>query len=341
MKKNHLIFPLLAVLSVGVLAACGAPSNEPSLPESDTGNSETESLPESEPAKDPVTIQLWTTLSYQTQIENMIESFKEVAPHVTVVNTKVSGSYDDLKTQVIQGFPTDNYPDLALAYPDHVADYLDYNKAANMESYMNDPKIGWTAESKDDVIENYLVEGQSYSVEGTYSLPFCKSTEAMYYNASVLVGLNLSTIDPTINGGDALTEAYLNNLTWEELFNKLCPAIIAYNKTLDAKSKILNEAEDGKWAVVGYDSDDNLFITLAEQYGFDYTSIDSATGKGQANWNTPEMKNLMKQFFFWKLCGIFCLYAERRLLLGEKTGAAPQRGDVCAAHAQNAQHLHF
>ena len=293
MKKNHLIFPLLAVLAVGALASCGGnPNPTPSESESPV---ESESTPESEPVeKDPVEITIWTTLSYQTQIENMITSFKEVAPHVTVTNVKVSGNYDDLKAQTIQGFPTDNYPDLVLAYPDHVADYLDYGKAANMEPYMNDPTIGWTAESKDDVIENYLVEGESYTVSGTYSLPFCKSTEAMFYNADVLVGLNLSSIDPTINNGDALTEAYLNNLTWEELFNKLCPAILTYNDKLDAKSKILNQAEDGKWAVLGYDSDDNLFITLAEQYGYAYTSIDSATGKGSANWNTPEMKNLMK-----------------------------------------------
>ena len=273
MKKNHLILPLLSVLAVGALTGCAG---------GQTGD------------KDAVTITLWTTLSYQTQLEAYKASFEEKYPHITVENVKVSGSYDDLKTNTINGFPTDNYPDLVLAYPDHVADYLDYAKAADITSYMEDPQIGWSRADRADFIENYITEGQSYSVKGTYSLPFCKSTEAMYYNASVLVGLNLSTIDPTINGGQPLTASYIENLTWEELFTKLCPAILTYNEQAGEKDKILKQAEDGKWAVVGYDSDDNLFITLAEQYGLPYTSVDTTTGKGSADWNTPEMRSLLK-----------------------------------------------
>lgn len=292
MINKKLILSLLPILAIGALASCaGKPG-----PESDV-----DSVPESQPdsesnAVEKTNISIWTTLSYQTQLENMIASFEEANPNIHVENVKVSGSYDDLKSQTIQGFPTDNYPDIVLAYPDHVADYLDYNKAANMESYMNNETYGWTEDEIDDIVPSFLSEGSDYSVPGVYSLPFCKSTEAMFYNASVLVGLNLSTVDPTINNGNALTEDYLNNLTWDELFDKLCPAILEYNEGLDEKAKILNQTEDGNWAVIGYDSDDNLFITLAEQYGFAYTEIDETTGKGKALWNTPEMKALLKKF---------------------------------------------
>ena len=50
------------------------------------------------------------------------------------------------------------------------------------------------------------------------------------------------------------------------------------------------------WAWVGYDSDDNLFITLAEQYGYGYTGINKEDGSGQILFNNDGMKGLMKKF---------------------------------------------
>lgn len=308
MTFKKLILSLIPVLAVGALVGCGqtnesidstsSESPETSETESVETPSETESEDtpsESETPVEKTKITLWTTLSYQTQIENMVATFEAANESIEVENVKVSGGYDDLKEQTIAGFPTDNYPDLVLAYPDHVADYLDYNKAADITPYMEHPDYGWTEDDFDDVVPNFLSEGQSYSVEGTYSLPFCKSTEGMFYNADILIGLNLAAVDSTINNGKPLTAAYINSLTWDELFNKLCPALIEYNEKADAKAKIL-DTSGNDWAVVGYDSDDNLFITLAEQYGLPYTDIVETTGKGQALWNTPEMKDLMRTF---------------------------------------------
>lgn len=320
MTFKKLILSLIPVLAVGALVGCGRPNGPESEATSseDSPTTETESVETPTESEGPVEsetesvetpsetesvetptektkITLWTTLSYQTQIENMIATFEEANKDIEVENVKVSGGYDDLKEQTIAGFPTDNYPDLVLAYPDHVADYLDYNKAADITPYMTHPDYGWTDEEMEDVVPNFLAEGQSYSIEGTFSLPFCKSTEGMFYNADVLIGLNLSGVDATINGGKPLTANYFDNLTWDELFNKLCPALITYNEQADAKSKIL-DTSGNDWAVIGYDSDDNLFITLAEQYGLPYTDIVEATGKGQALWNTPEMKDLMRTF---------------------------------------------
>lgn len=292
------------------LGACGPTTSEsteqtsttPTPSESSTSEPTSSETPEHLdknviPADKAVQIDVWHTFNdeYTNTIKGIIEKFKDVEPNVTVNLVKQTGSYDQLKDKVVKGFSADNYPDLTIAYPDHVAEYIDYGKSVNLDSFMDNPVYGWTSAEKKDVITNYLDEGQSYSIEGTYSLPFAKSTEAMFYNADVLIGLNLKTEDPTINGGNALDEAYLNDLTWEELFNKLCPAIISYNEKLAADQKILKN-DLPHHAVVGYDSDDNLFITLAEQYGYNYTEIDKATGKGKVLFNNPEMKALMKTF---------------------------------------------
>lgn len=276
MKKRLLAIGVLA-LSVAGLAGCqqGGKTDTPV-----DGGIITE----------PTTIYLWTTAGddSQTILNRWVEEFKEVEPNVTVVNVKQSGGYDDLENMIITGFTGNNYPDIAYCYPDHVADYIDYGKAVRLDDFINDPVYGW--DEKDDFVPAYLAEGEEYTVEGTWSLPFSKSTEAMFYNEDVLIGLDLSSVDSSINGGNPINHEYLNNLTWEELFGKLCPAILKY----DEKENIIEPCDDGVTRVFGYDSDDNLFITLAHQYGLPYTSVKN--GKGSVDFNTPEMKEIMTTF---------------------------------------------
>ncbi len=313
MKINRLLLVLPAVLVLGV-TACGnrgetTSSIDTTTSETEQTTSSTESGGQTSSSEqeytpiitEPVTIDFWSTFSYTTQLDNIISAFNELEPNITVNNVKQSGGYDDLKTKTIQGFPTNNYPDIVVAYPDHVAEYLDYNKAVDMTPYIDNATYGWTAEDKADVLPSFQTEGTQYSIPGTYSLPLAKSTEAMFYNEDVLIGLDLSSVDSTINNGSPLTASYINSLTWEELFNKLCPAIVAYDAALPEGEKIIKVGTgDGETAtyhaVMGYDSDDNLFITLAEQYGYDYTAIDPVTGVGQILFNNDDMKGLMKVF---------------------------------------------
>ena len=280
------------------------PSSEvqPSEPSSEETSSEVPPVSSQEPVghpyiTEPTEIEIWATFNdtYGSVLKAFIERFKELEPNVTVTYTKKSGSYDDLRESILTGFPANNYPDVAVCYPDHVAEYIEYNKVAKMDKYIDNADYGWTQDDKDDIIPLYLDEVTSYSVPGTWSLPFAKSSEAMFYNASALINLNLSSVDATINDGNPLTEEYLANLTWEELFNKLCPALIAYNNSLPAEEKFLLDDQEYH-GVFGYDSDDNLFITLSEQYGYPYTSLDQVTGVASVDFNNSGMKNLMKTF---------------------------------------------
>ena len=145
-------------------------------------------------------------------------------------------------------------------------------------------------EEKADIVSEYLAEGQKYVIDGTYSVPFSKSTEAMFYNRDLL-GKSI----PGINGGNGLTEDYFNNLTWEELFDNFCPKFIEWNDAQPEGAKLL-KSDQAYHAVFAYDSDDNLFITLGEQYGIPYTGIDKTTGKGQALFNNAEYKALLKKW---------------------------------------------
>ena len=279
MKKTRL--SIVAVSALLVLTGCGN-TTAPSAVEGEHY------------IKEPTKITIWTTFNdtYKAIIDNAIEEFKTLEPNVEIENIKQQGSYDDLKKMVVDGFAVDNYPDMVAAYPDSVADFINNAKALDIEPYMTDKDFGWTQDDIADIPEAYLEAGQKYSIPGTYSLPASKSTEAMYYNQDILIGLDLSSIDATINGGNPLNDAYLKNLTWEELFEHLVPALDTYNQT----TQIIDSTTYEDWAWVGYDSDDNLFITLAEQYGYGYTAINQTTGKGEILFNNQGMKDLMTKF---------------------------------------------
>ena len=293
----------LAVLPFLLLASCSTAktsannNGSASSSESDTASS-SPSSPSSEYTpiiREPTEITLWsiTGKNNQAQLQNYIDEFMKLEPNVKVNNVIQTGmNYNGLADTVIKGFTANNYPDIVQAYPDAVAQFIEYNKAVKLDDYINNETYGWSAEDKSDIISTFLEEGENYSIAGTYSLPYCKSTEALYYNEDVLLGLNLSSIDATINNGKPLSASYLNNLTWEEFFDKLCPAIVSYNDSLPEDSKIIKT--NGTYsAVLGYDSDDNLFITLAEQYGIGYTSLD-ASGSGVYNFGIGEDKTKME-----------------------------------------------
>ena len=232
---------------------------------------------------------------YNDSLKNIIEDFKNVEPNIKVnlSNPLGSGNYANLENIVVAGFFKEKYPDIVQCYPDNVVKYISRGYAVNIDKYLENQSYGLTDDDKNDYIKSFLEEGKQYTTSGTFSLPFCKSTELMYYNADALLGVDLSSIDSAINNGEPLNESYLDNLTWEELFNKLCPALKIYNDSLSASEKILVIDEQNDSAFFTYDSDENFFITLSDQYGYGYTSINEQ-GKGSIDFDNPGMKSCMK-----------------------------------------------
>ena len=278
MNKRSIILPLLAFLLIGC-------QNNNGVSLTSENGQESKGI-----IKEDVTIEFLclTDNHYQKELTRMIEEFKSVEEKVTVnlINPPAAGNYNVLEKIVISGFFKEDYPDIVQCYPDNVVKYIDRGYAINLNDYLNNSVYGLN-EEREDYINTFLEEGSHYSKNGVYSLPFCKSTELLYYNADVLLNLDLSSIDGSINGGQKLTEDYFNNLTWEELFGKLCPAIKAYN----AVNNIYDDSNDS--GIFTYDSDENFFITLANQYGYGYTSVNEQ-GHGSVDFNNDEMKELVK-----------------------------------------------
>lgn len=175
-------------------------------------------------------------------LDKKVEEFNKTSDYeVKIVNP---GDYDPLKEKIKADLKVGNQPAIAYCYPDHVAEYL----SGSYKNKVIDLQSRFIANDKDfsniNFIESYYNEGKIFEEGKLYTLPFVKSTEAVFVNMEILKAakVELSELE-----------------TWEGLFAKdgALDKIKAYNKDL---------------IPLGVDSSDNLFITLCEQYGLPYTA---------------------------------------------------------------------
>lgn len=226
--------------------------------------------PEAFDTETPVTIEFWHTMSadkIQPTLEEAISEFKLLYPNVTIEHEQIGG-YDDVRDQINKNMGTGDYPTMAYCYPDHVALYNEAGITVALDNLISNEKYGLggsdivfkdIAPKKEDYVSSFYAEGSKFEDGLTYIMPFLKSTEALYYNKTFFDENKLTV--PT---------------TWPELW-ETCAKI----KEIDKNATPL-----------GYDSESNLFITLAEAYGYEYTKAEG----DYFYFNNEGMRNLMKEF---------------------------------------------
>ena len=249
----------------------------------------------------PITIKFWHTFG-QTVVDGLkskINDFKRLVKEndgVDVdVDLKYQGGYDDIAKLIADGYAVFNSPTMAVAYPDNVSDYLDIGKSANQEFVVNLDKfissdtVGFGKEKwlgdeydEEDFVEDFYAEGSQYSVEGTYSLPFLKSTEIMFYNMDLLIEV-MKGFKPDLNNSETLIKDYMSKISWDE-FMELCAYAQDY---INANRDTFGDSfEVPMW----YDSDANYIITKMFQNKVPYSSI-GAVGKGKIDFESGEAFN--------------------------------------------------
>ena len=232
-------------------------------------------------------IKFWHTFG-QTVVDGLkskIADFKKLVKENDGVDVEIEmkyqGGYDDIAKLISDGFAVKNSPTIAVAYPDNVADYIEVGKSAgvdfvvNLDQFIKSSEVGFGKESwlgdkygEEDFIEDFFKEGSAYTLDGTYSLPFLKSTEIMFYNMDLLVEV-MKDYKPEFASSKTKIKEYMARISWTD-FMDLCAQIKANMK------KYSNMLEVPMW----YDSDANYIITKMFQNDVPYTSIDSA-GKGK------------------------------------------------------------
>ena len=240
----------------------------------------------------------------QAVLERGIEEFNKMYPNITIEHSSYGGWGDIaglINTEIIGG----NQPNIAYCYPDHVAQYnmawatvtLDELIASQITVTRDDGTtevLGLTQDQIDDLkAGGFYDEGMVYGDGLMYTMPMSKSTEVLYYNKTYFEANGISV--PT---------------TWEEM---------------EAVCKKLKEL-DPNCTPLGYDSEDNMFITMCEQYGYDYTS---ATGDEHFLFNNDNNKAFAKRFRQWYQAG----YITTEALYGAYTSGLFTELDASINHS--------
>ena len=310
--KNKKIFATLLLLPLlGGLVSCNS-----DLSSEGSGNGSQNSGGGNSSMVDPadgLPIYFWHTSgqTVTTELENIIEDFEALVlenegKKINII-LQYQGSYDDQLQKITTAFSTGDQPTLAIAYPDHVAEYLSLEDTPgqyvqDLSEYIDDPEIGFGKEewigdgAATDFVEAFYDEGSGYAKEGIYSLPIMKSTEVMYYNATVVVPLAMEYNEELTT--ESRVQKWLDSLSWDE-FMDFC-RYIRDQGGLDGL----------EWPCF-YDSDSNLYITQSMQKEIPFLSY-KADGKGSVDFNNDQAKSMVRE--------LKALYDEKLLCTKGTTG---------------------
>ena len=189
--------------------------------------------------------------------------------------------------------------------------------------------LGMTQAQLDDFIQGYYAEGAVYDAAGTmYTLPMSKSTEALYYNKTffeVCQKIYASDVMLDMKGNPVPVYDYEKDDKGEYKLdkdgNKIIktdaegkPVILAetqpnpnkgnenYNiavpTTWDEMEVVCQKikAIDPDCIPLGYDSEANWFITMTEQLGSGYTTLDE---DNYFEFDNAENRAFVKRFHEW------------------------------------------
>ena len=297
--KRLIAVLMLAVMLVGLLAGCNATTNTPG-----GAGKNNFTVPAGGYDGSAVTIKFAHTMGAKLQevLNYHIGEFNKLYPNITIEHSSYGG-WGDIAGLINTEIMGDNQPNIAYCYPDHVASYNMSKSVVILDSLINSTEtikradgstetLGLTPDQINDFIAGFYNEGKQFGDGMMYTMPMSKSTEVLYYNKTFFAANNLEVPK-----------------TWEEM-EKVCEQIL----------KI-----DPKCIPLGYDSEDNWFITMCEQYGYDYTS---ATGE-HYTFNNDNNKAFVKMIREWYQKG----YVTTEALYGSYTSGLFTELDKSVSHS--------
>ena len=243
-----------------------------------------------------VVINFWHTFgqkpeaALKSKIADFVEKVKKQEGVDVEVVLSYQGGYKDMPSKVTTGIATGESPTIAIAYADHVADYLALEGeepgkyVVNFDKFLKDSAVTFGTEAdygdtmpESDMVKSYLDEGRSLQREGTYLIPLMKSTEIMTYNLDAAkAAMAYAYPDVPVDR----VQEFMKTITWEQLLN-IARAAVEHKDTISSKLEY----------PIYYDSDSNLFITELYQNDIGYSSI-GTDGKGRVDFE--ESANLTK-----------------------------------------------
>ena len=236
------------------------------------------------------TVTFWHTFgqiplaALQSKVDKFVQLVKQNEGIDVKVDLVYQGGYNDMPKKVISGLAIGDSPSIAVAYPDHVADYFSEEESegkyvVNLDRFIDDASLTFGTDSylgdnmsEKDIVKSYMEEGRSFARDGTYLMPYMKSTEIMIYNLDACTKA-MSYAHPEVPEGKV--KEYMQTVTWDDL-------LVIAKAALDHKEEVSSTMD----YPIYYDSDSNLFITELYQNGIGYSSIGD-NKKGRIDFEEP------------------------------------------------------
>lgn len=287
--KSKILMPtlLLGALAIGTISACGEPE-----------------VPDPDPSGEKTKVVFWTNIwdpadeptGEATMMDAIVKAFEDKYPNIDV-EYEQSGQYATINETIQTNLNNiNNLPNMAVCYPDYVVNYLQSGKVLKMDSFMNSTEYGFGHDANkngatesdtvaSDMNEAFLKEGQQYSVEGTFSLPWYKNSEALFYNYDVLDDIfGAGNYEDKLTNWEGIIELAremmkVDNLqtAWSHWSDEANGYVIDNHKVYWKGEDIPTDgsAPNNYATPISYDSIDNLFITFAEMMDVPYTAGDT------------------------------------------------------------------
>ncbi len=205
-KRTILNWVLVLSLVAAFLTACGAtpepttaPEAEPTTAPEVAPTEAAEPTAEPEAALDdvsqieftePVELEFWHTKtgSQEELLNGIVADFNATNEYgITVVPTSIEGSYDQIFKDTVAGLAVGEIPDLVVAYPSMVAEYMEAEAPLALDPYVASQKYGLTEEEFNDYFPVYI-EDNTYPAYDNQMLswPFHKSMVVLFASKTLL-----------------------------------------------------------------------------------------------------------------------------------------------------------
>jgi multiple sugar transport system substrate-binding protein len=227
----------------------------------------------SELPDEQITVTFWHVYgqSKEALLLEYIAEFEEMYPNVTI-DASSQGDYDSLRNKTGLAITSGIAPTMVVAYPDHVAGYLNSKAVIPLDDFIYDETWGLRDQEGEiglgDFVSSYVNENRQYIGGYMYSLPYSKSTEMMVFNK-------------TIFEANGLTVPTDRAVSFEELE--------------DYADVLVGDGANQCEYLINYDSPANFFINNVRMWDGGYTNIAGEILVDNAN--TISMLNTIKGYF--------------------------------------------
>jgi ABC-type glycerol-3-phosphate transport system substrate-binding protein len=165
--------------------------------------------------QEKIELEFWHTKtgSQQELLDLIVAEFNATNEYNIQVNpTLIEGSYDQIFKETVAGLAVGEVPDLVVAYPSMVAEYMEAGAPLDLTPYVDDDTYGLTEAEFNDIYPVYIEDNSYPAYEGKMlSWPFHKSMLIMFANVSLLNEVGVTSLPETWDDFYAACQAVKQN----------------------------------------------------------------------------------------------------------------------------------